>query len=470
MGLAREAAKSGGWIGASNILITILQLVQFSLLARFLAPADFGLISLLMTAFFLGLSTINAGFGNGIIAIPNVTIRQHSSLYWLNMLVGVGTFALIFGTSPLISSFFHAPSLTSPLKVFSIIFLLIPLGQQFEYLLQKDLQFRLVSLVDLASSAIEAVTCVWLAYRGLGVYAFVWGKICYFGFRSLSFFFIGIRDRCPQFILSLREIRPFINFGVYQLGANGMFVLYSQMPKFFIAPLLGLDMMGYYELADRITMQPLLKILPVMKKVAFPVIAKVQDDIDRVFKGYQYYLLSIEIIMAPITLIIALFSTEIVNLIFGREWAAIVPYVKILSIATFVRCMNETAASLALATRHSDLDFYRSVFTLLVSFLCIYAGARFFGTIGVAWAVLASNVATLFFGYFAIVKRLLNFDSIWNFSKNAMILMFVSLLVLISNPLPGILPAICILLVYMAVYYIIRIQDIKTLLAQFAHS
>jgi O-antigen/teichoic acid export membrane protein len=469
MGLAREAAKSGGWIGMSNILITILQLVQFSLLARFLAPADFGLISLLMTAFFLGVSTINAGFGNGIIAIPNVTIRQHSSLYWLNMIVGAGTFVLIYGASPLLSSLFHAPSLIAPLKVFSIIFLLIPLGQQFEYLLQKDLQFRLVSLVDLASSVIEAGTCVWLAYRGLGVYAFVWGKICYFGFRSLTFFCIGIRDRRPQFILSLREIRPFINFGVYQLGANGMFVLYSQMPKFIIAPLLGLDMMGYYELADRITMQPLLKILPVMKKVAFPVIAKVQNDLDRVFKGYRYYLLSLEIIMSPITLIIALFSASIVNLIFGKEWAAIVPYVKILSVATFVRCMNETAAALALATRRSDLDFYRSVFIVMVSFLCIYGGARFFGTIGVVWAVLASNIATLFFGYFAIVKKLLNLGSVGEFSKNAFVLMFVSLLIMISRPLPGVFPAICILLVYMAVYYKIRTQDIKTLLAQFAH-
>jgi O-antigen/teichoic acid export membrane protein len=468
MGLAREAAKSGGWIGGSNALITILQLVQFSLLARFLTPADFGLISLLMTAFFLGMSTINAGFGSGIIAIPDVSIKQYSSLFWLNLIVGAVTFAILFGVSHFVSSFFHAPSLADPLRAFIIIFLFIPLGQQFEYLLQKNLQFRSVSLVDSASSVIEAVVCVLLAYLGFGVYAFVWGKLCYFGFRSLTFFSIGVRNYCPQWCLSLREIRPFINFGFYQLGANGMFVLYSQMPKFIIAPFLGLEMMGYYELADRITMQPLLKIIPIIKKVALPVIAAVQGDLGRILKGYRSYLLSIEIIMSPITLIIALFSTEIVQLVFGREWSVIVPYVKILSVATFIRCISETAASLSLATRRPDLDFYRSVFTCVVSFFFIYGGSKYFGTIGVVWAILASSVATLFFGYFAIVKRLLHLDSIGEFGRNAMVLLLVSVLALLSSPLPGIIPAVLMLLAFVAAYYKLRAPDIKIFLSQFA--
>ncbi len=463
MGMARKAFVSGGWIGISNGVIAIVQMIQFALLSRYLAPAEFGLIAVLMTIYFLGMTTLNAGFGSGIIAIT-ASSKQYSSLYWLNLIVGFFTFVLLYALSPLIGVYFDAPELTKPIQIFTFIFLLIPLGTQFEYLLQKNMKFRAVSITDGMGTILEAVLCIWLAKRGYGVDAFVYGKLLYFSFRSLTFFFIGMKNYRPSFYFSCTEIQPFIKYGIYQLGTNSMFMVYSQMPKFIIPPLLGLEAMGYYELADRITMQPLYKILPIIKKVALPMIAQVQDDVNRVRKGFLYYLLSIEMIMAPITIVIALFSNDLVLLIFGKSWIAITPYVTILIVASFIRCISDSAAVLALATRRSDLDFYRYIFILCTSLTLLYSGAYFFGAIGAVWSVLFTNILSLFFGFFVIIRKLLVLESFTNYNKNLLILIIVVFFSLFNIIVNNFYLSIFIFIFFIMTYYLLRNSDLYMLI------
>jgi len=410
LNVAQKAFKGGLWTGLARCSTIGLQIVQYSFLARLLSPSEIGLISLLMTVYFFGISSINSGFGNGIIALGTVSRKQNSSLFWMNLVVGLFTWVVIFAFAPLICVMFNANNLLGPLKIFTAIFLLVPWGQQFEYLLQKELDFKIVSLVDISAVFLEVATCILLATNGAGVYSFVYGKIAYFSLRSMVFFCIGLRNWRPKFYFSITDIRPFINFGLFQLGANYMFVLYSEMPKFIIAPLLGLEAMGTYELATRITMQPLSKIAPVLKKVAFPVIASIQDNIAQVRKAYGAYILLLEVTVAPVSMIIGVFAEPIVTLLFGEEWLHVVPLVRILSVAVFVRSLCQAAASLALGMRRADLDFFQVSCAFVAALVTIYPAAKNWGDMGVACAVLLNSAITLLTSYYLAVKPLVGSD------------------------------------------------------------
>lgn len=456
----------GAWAGASRLFIIILQLVQFSFISRFLEPGEFGIISLLMTAYFLGISIVNAGFSNGIIAVKDITVEQNSSLFWVNIIVGGMIFLIIYGLSPVFSEIFNAPSLVEPLQVFSLIFIFIPFGQQFEYLLQKNLEFKVVGIVDTIAALFEAIVCVSLAYRGCGVYSFVIGKLLYFGSRSLIFFFVGIIKWRPQFIISIQSIRPFIAFGFFQLGSNFMFVAYSQMPKFIIAPLLGLDAMGYYELANRLTMQPLLKIAPVFKKVAFPAFAQIQDNVNKMRVGYKYYLLLIELSIAPISLMLGLFAEQVVSIVFGQEWLPIVPLVKILAIATFLRSISQASATLALGTKRADLDFYQMTFVAVTALITSYLGVIYGGVTGVVCAVLITDLLTLVFAYFVTVKPLLRLDSIMQIKDDYYVVVLLILALVLSMFLSSIIQTIFVLMIYSTTYIGVRRDEIQEMVSK----
>jgi len=464
MSIAEKAFKGGIWIGLSKVSIIVLQILQFSILARLLSASEVGLISLLMTVFFLGMGTINAGISNGVIALGSISQKQSSSLFWLNLVAGFLIWGLIYSTAPLICLVFKSGDLLIPLKIFTVIFLLIPFGQQFNYLLQKELNFRSVSMIDIGAALLEVVLCVFLAYKGLKVYSFVYGKIAYFGFSSMIFFLIGLKRWRPIFYFSVADIKPFVSFGLFQLGSNYMYMVYSQMPKFIIAPFLGLDAMGAYELASKITMQPLSKIAPVLKQVAFPVIASVQDDIKKVHKAYKSYLLLLEAAVAPVAMIIGVFAYQIVTLVFGDEWMHIVPLVKILSVAVFVRSLCRVSASVALGLKRADLDFYRVACVAVIAFVAAYPGAKIWGISGVVSAVLLTDFITLMIAYFITIKSLLGITLTRTFKDDYSLILLLVVSICLSFYFSGIIGSIIIALNYFLTYYWYRSKQLKNLM------
>ncbi len=463
MGLAQKAFKGGLWAGSTKVLTTFLQVVQYSLFARLLPANEIGLIALLMTVFVLGMGTMASGVSNGVIALGDISRNQNSSLFWLNLAIGVFIWLTLHALTPLICIMFQTQSLLVPLKYFTFIFLLIPWGQQFEYLLQKELNFKLISLVDVAAVLLEVIVCVALACKGMGIYSFIFGKMTYFAFRSTVFFGIGLRRWRPHFFFSLADIRPFIGFGLFQLGANYMFVAYSEIPKFVITPLLGLEAMGAYELASRITMQPLSKIAPILKKVAFPVIASVQNDMAKVRNAYNTYLLLLELSVAPISMLIGIFAQPLVLLFFGKEWLHIVPLVKILSIAVLIRIFCQVATAIALGMKRVDLDFYQLICSAVIGLVTIYPAARLWGVGGVAGAVLLTGVVRLMLCYFLVIKPLLGCTSLSKAACEYSMVLVLSVFVGLSVYFSGLFEWILLSAGYFLVYFLYRYRQIVEL-------
>ena len=101
-GLARLFAVGAGFL---------LRLGSLMVLARLLGPKDFGLVG--MVTAFTGFLGVFRDFGLSAAAVQRTTIteEQMSTLFWINILVGLLLMAVAFAMAPAIAAFYRNPQL-----------------------------------------------------------------------------------------------------------------------------------------------------------------------------------------------------------------------------------------------------------------------------------------------------------------------------------------------------------------------
>ena len=111
MTLKDKTIKGVKWTTFSSVFTAILQIIQLSILARLLNPSDFGLMAIVMVVIGFSNMFIDMGLSNAIIYKQNVTDNQLTSLYWVNVAIGVILFFIILIISPFIAVFYESPQL-----------------------------------------------------------------------------------------------------------------------------------------------------------------------------------------------------------------------------------------------------------------------------------------------------------------------------------------------------------------------
>src|SRR5699024_3967671 len=137
-----------------------------------------------------------------------ISKEEYASLYWINIVISLFLFGLIWSVSPTIAAFYGQPELTVliPLLTVSVVFSAI--GRQFKTIEQKKLNFRYLAVVDISGAILGLVIGVILAVKGYGVYALVYAAIVRY-VTSYSIYFIkGIFTQGMLFHFNFTETKP----------------------------------------------------------------------------------------------------------------------------------------------------------------------------------------------------------------------------------------------------------------------
>ncbi|MRR18423.1 MAG: colanic acid exporter, partial [Deltaproteobacteria bacterium] len=308
------------WNGVATGVTAGLQFVTLIVLARILAPADFGVMGMIMVVIGFAQAFADMGLSNAIIHRQDTSADQLSSLYWLNVLAGVGVFAVICAGAPLVVRFYHEPRLQNLLYLTALIFLITPLGQQFQILMQKELRFEGLAKTGIASAAANSVVAVTLAFGGFGVYSLIWGQLAGAAVKVVLLLKIGWGDWRPRFHYARRDIKGYASFGLYQMGERTINYFNANLDYLLIGSLLGAKALGYYTLAYNLIIRPTAMINPVITTVAFPVFAKMQHDRDGLKEGYLKVMQLLSFFNFPLMAGLAVVAPLAVPVVFGDQW------------------------------------------------------------------------------------------------------------------------------------------------------
>lgn len=387
MSLKKKAIGGVQWTTTSAFVITLIQLIQLSILTRLLSPSDFGLMALVLVVTGFSQIFIDMGFSNAIIYKQDVTSKQLSSLYWINIITGILFFILITVLSPLVSKFYHEVKLVSLIDLLAITFLIKPFGQQFMVLLQKELRFDYIAKSDMFSKFISFVVVVVMAYKNFGVYSLAVGSLVFSFFSTLGYIVYGIRFHRPKFYFNIKGLREYINFGLFQMGERILQYFAAQIDTILIGKLLGIEILGIYNVAKSLASKPKSIINPVITRVTFPLMAKVSNDIKKLKDIYLQIVNYLSLINFPIYFYLLILAKPIVIILFGSKWTEAIPIVQILSLTFLLRSIGNPAGSLLLALGKANTTFYWSLITFGLYPISIFMGS-YWGIIGITIAIL----------------------------------------------------------------------------------
>ncbi|MGB3081358.1 MAG: MOP flippase family protein, partial [Candidatus Omnitrophota bacterium] len=299
--LLKEQAVSGvKWNGINAGIVATLQFVTLAILARLLVPTDFGLMGMVLVVIGFARLFADIGVSNAIIYRQDATRESLSSLYWLNILGGIAIFFIVCALTPLVVILYHEPRLSSLMYLLALTFLITPFGQQFQMLLQKELQFKQLARITIIAAAANSAVAIILAIGGMGVFSLIWGQLVGAFVRVLQLSFWGWRRWKPQWHFSRNSLKGYIGFGLYQLGERTVNYFNSNLDYLLIGILLGAKPLGYYTLAYNLILRPSLKINPIITRVAFPVFSKLQNDVVKLKKGYLKVLQVLSLVNFPL--------------------------------------------------------------------------------------------------------------------------------------------------------------------------
>ncbi len=395
MSLRRQALSGLTWTGGATLVCALLQVLQIAVLARLLQAEDFGLMALVMIVIGFMQAYSDMGISGAIVQRQDATIEQLSSLFWLNVLVGITVFGLILIGAPLMAHLYGEPKLDTLVSYAGLLFLIAPAGQLWRMLMQKGLRFGVLAMADVVASAAGAAVAITLAWGGQGVYALIWGQLASTTASTLILVMIGLRIWRPKLRLRRTDLAGYVRFGAYQMGERTINFLGTNLDKLLVGSLVGTQGLGLYNVAFQLVMKPMQLINPIVMRVAFPLFAIVQADNDRLRSGYLDVIRIVSLIMFPIYAGMIVLAEPLVLVLLGENWASLVPTFRWLCVLGFFYSLGNPIGSLLLAKGRVELGLYLNVLMIVLYSIAIWAGASG-GTAGVAAGLVIATAFGLF--------------------------------------------------------------------------
>ena len=186
MSLIREAKQGVFWTFLKQFSVQIINFVVQIVLARVLAPSDFGLIAMIMIFIAIGQSLMDSGMTSSLIRVRHISNGDYGTVFISNIVVSVVIYLLIFAFAPWVAEFYQQPILTNLIRVFSLTFVISAFNAVQLAKFTRELDFKRQFTFQFPSVVIGAFVGLYFAYNGSGVWSLVYLNLA----QSMSYVLI----------------------------------------------------------------------------------------------------------------------------------------------------------------------------------------------------------------------------------------------------------------------------------------
>lgn len=393
MSIEKKVIHGVKWAAFANVLQQLVSLVGLVVFAKLLSPHDFGTFSIIMI--FVGFLAIFSDMGTSaaLIHIKKPSDNLLSSVFFLNIIVGIVlTFSLTFVSKP-IARYFDNPDLEELLYVVSFSFIILSFGIVQKTIFQKNMNFKHLTYIDSSAIFIGLAAGVVAAYSGMGVHSLVIQLLVGSTVNVLSLWYYSSWQ--PRLYFSIKEIGL-----IWKYTANlSVFSIINYFSKnadnFLIGKYLSSSALGVYSLAYRIMLYPLQNISTTITRVLFPALSTFQDDNQKFKKAYLKVIFFIALITFPIMTGLMAIAVPLVEAVFFDKWEGLATLLIILAPSGLLRSVYSTVGIIFMAKGNTNLQLKLGTANAILTVVGFAVGLRW-GVNGVALAYLVVNVLMLY--------------------------------------------------------------------------
>jgi lipopolysaccharide exporter len=386
--LGLRVVKGGMWVFSLRIIDQILYIIRLTILARLLAEYDFGLMGIAMLTMATLETFTRTGFREALIQK-----KEHAEDYldsaWTILLVrGILLFACVYFLAPAAAVFFKAPEALLIIRVFGLSLLFRSLTNVGVVFFQKELEFNKQFLYEITGILTNFVVMVLLAIWLRNAWALVLGFLAR-QFVQMVVSYI-IHPYRPRLRFEPGQIKELFGFGKWIFGSSVLVFLVTQGDDILVGRILGAAMLGFYQLAFKISNTPTTEISYNIAVITFPAYAKLQDNVAKLRQAYLRFLQVVSVLSFPLAALIVALAPEFVLLFLGAKWMPMVPAMQILALTGLVRALINTTDPLFHGVGKPGIETRWQLVRLMILAALIYPLTSRWGIEGASAAVLLS--------------------------------------------------------------------------------
>lgn len=389
-GLLERTSAGFFWVLLGSGIQIGLKIGVLAVLARLVSPYDFGLMGIALIVMEFSKMFTHMGVGPALVQRSEIGQNHLTTGLTLSLLIGAFFALALTAGAPLIAGFFKMPELTRILQVLSLIFLIDSFTLIAQALMQRNMKFKINSTIEVISYALGygAIGIV-LGYLGWGVWALVTASLA----QSflLTMFLLFVQPFPKKFGFERKAFNDLIFFGGGFTIAKIANFLATQGDNLIVGRLLGASALGIYGRAYQFMVMPANLFGNALDKALFPAMSRVQNDQPRVAKGYLTGVSIIALIAVPLSLLSFFLAPEIVRIMLGPDWSAVIPPFQILACGLLFRMSYKMSDSLARATGAVYKRAWRQIIYAAMVLTGTYIG-QFWGLSGVAFGVVIALI------------------------------------------------------------------------------
>lgn len=388
-----DAKFAGGlaWTAGAKWATQALTWGSTLVVARLLFPADVGTAEI--AGLFFGITSVLAEFGIGtaVLHMPELDRRTLGQLNLFSVLISTIAFVLALLASPLLAIFFQSDH-TLFFAANNIAFLITGLQAVPYGLLQRDMDYRRLSLVEASMALVQAVVTVSAALAGWGYWS-LWagGSAGRIAATILVYYWKPVAFVWPRW----EDIRRPVEMGRHVAVSRVVSSAGSMADSIVVGRVLGESALGSYRMAMNLASAPAEKVSSLIMRTASPLFANVMDDTPLVRRYYLIIAEFLSLVVIPLMLGLVMVAPGMVQVILGPRWAGAVAPLQWLGLYMIVRVLGVLAEQVLVSQRLTRLTMRISAVNFAVMITAFIVAARWKGPAGVAAAWIMLSPVTI---------------------------------------------------------------------------
>lgn len=390
--LRQKSIKGGVSTVGAQIISFALNIGSTVLLARLLLPNDYGLVAMVTSFTGFVLMFKDLGFSQAIIQKEHINQQEVSMVFWLNVYISIVLGLLVLGMGPLLVSFYKEPRLLPITAAYATVALMGGFSSQHSALLNRQMKFKVLSRITIASSFVSLVAGLILALTGFGYWAIVAINVVSSFVQAVLLWFTCSWK--PSYIRINKSIKSYVQFGAGVTGFNMVNYFSRNLDNILIGKYIGAGPLGLYSKAYQLLMLPISQLRDPLNAVGTPAMSSLFSDPVKYRKYYSEYLFLLSFFSIPIVVFLFVCSKPIILLVLGPNWSEAASIFQLLAITALIQPIASTRGMVLLTSGQSGRFFMWGVYNAIAVIIAFFIGVQW-GIEGIAIAYAISNYTIL---------------------------------------------------------------------------
>ena len=372
------------WVFSLRFMQKIFVFANSVILARILAPSDFGLAAMAIMMDTITWLVLSLGVNSAVMYYQDHIEERFNAAFWLYLASSIFFFIIQVSVAPIIACFYKEPLLIPIIRASAVALFINSFGAIQKALLSKRMDYKKISILDAFTNTLLSLLYVSFALAGFRVWSFIYPKIIVAVINVTCLW--HITSWRPKLKFYFQYWGEMLNYGKNVLFSSIIDYTLNNSTYVLIGSMVGATSLGLYTFAYDKSMMIINNLVTPIITISFPAFSRLQNHRDKLKSAFLKSIKMITLLSFPYGFFQFVIGHEFISVIFGNKWHAAIILFQMIIAYSMVRSLVLSGSPILEAVGKPNIVLRWNLIYAPVYIGTIYLGFKLWGVRGIAAA------------------------------------------------------------------------------------